>query len=317
MVSSGRAGGFIANGIPTWHRMISILVEAIVPIALVVMAGVWAGQAFALDLKTLSQVNIYVLLPALVLTSIRSSTLDARNVLSLVLGFVITTALLYLIAIGLGRWLHFSMDEKKSLIATTVFANVGNLGLPFILFTLGEAGLERAIVYLITSSIAIATVFPIVLQGEGVRRGIHYTLRLPVFWATLGGLVMQGFALSLPQMINRGVDMLWNTAIPIALLTLGIQLARTPLSFGRYELFGASLRLLVSPLLAYGVGRVLGLRGLDLQVLVMQSAMPVAVNSLIWVTELGGDRIRVAKTIVLSTLMGMVTLPMVLWLSDR
>ncbi|MEL6854737.1 MAG: AEC family transporter, partial [Cyanobacteria bacterium J06607_13] len=52
-------------------------------------------------------------------------------------------------------------------------------------------------------------------------------------------------------------------------------------------------------------------------VLVMQSAMPVAVNTLIWVTEFGGDSARVAKTIVLSTLMSFVSLPAVLWLLTR
>jgi malate permease and related proteins len=297
--------------------MIDVLMGAIVPIAIVVLAGFRIGRMFDLDLKTLAQINIYVLLPALVLTSIRSTTLSSQTVIGLVLGFILNTILLYLIALSLGHTLKFSVDEKKSLIATTVFANVGNLGLPFILLTLGQAGLERAIVYLIVSSIAVASIFPIVLRGEGIQSGLQYTLRLPVLWATLGGMIMQGVAISLPQMVNRGVDMLGNSAIPIALLTLGIQLSRTPLAFGRYEVFGAALRLLVSPLLAYGVGLGLGLQGLDLQVLVMQSAMPVAVNSLIWVTELGGDRVRVAKTIVLSTLMGLITLPTILWLSGH
>jgi len=50
---------------------------------------------------------------------------------------------------------------------------------------------------------------------------------------------------------------------------------------------------------------------------VLQAAMPVAVNSLIWVTELGGDTVRVARTIVISTLLSLGTLPIVLWLSNR
>nr|MBX2863851.1 AEC family transporter [Leptolyngbyaceae cyanobacterium MAG.088] len=55
----------------------------------------------------------------------------------------------------------------------------------------------------------------------------------------------------------------------------------------------------------------------DRQVVILQSAMPVAVNSLIWVTELGGDTVRVARTIVMSTLLSLGTLPIVLWLSSR
>lgn len=294
-----------------------VLIEAIVPIALVATAGLLAGRFFELDLKTLARINIYVLLPALVLSGIYDTTLEIGSAAGIVAGFFINTALLYGLAIGLGRGLHFPAERRKSLIATTVFANVGNLGLPFVLFTLGEAGLERAIVYLVASALAIASVFPIVLKGEGVKSGVRFTLRLPVLWATLAGLGMQVFTWQLPVALSRGVELLSQAAIPTALLTLGIQLSQTRLAFGWYELFGASLRLIASPLMAYGVGSVLGLSGLNLQVLVIQAAMPVAVNSLIWVMELGGDSEQVAKTIVLSTLMAMVTLPCMLWLSGQ
>ena len=103
----------------------------------------------------------------------------------------------------------------------------------------------------------------------------------------------------------------------MALLSLGIQLARTEFVFGPHELFGAILRLVVAPLMAYGIGISLGLTGVDLQVVTLQAAMPVAVTALIWVTELGGDTVRVARTIVLSTLLSFVTLPGVLWLSSQ
>lgn len=73
------------------------------------------------------------------------------------------------------------------------------------------------------------------------------------------------------------------------------------------------MRLLVAPLIAYLVGRTLSLEGLDLQVLVLQSAMPTAVNTFVLVTEFGGDAAWVARTVMISTLMSFVTLPLVLW----
>ncbi|NEQ31181.1 MAG: AEC family transporter [Leptolyngbya sp. SIO4C5] len=293
----------------------TVLISAVLPIALVALAGVCVGRSFDLDLRTLARLNIYALLPALVLTSLAETTLGLRSAIALVAAFLLNTALLYLLARGLGRSLKFSPDEQKSLIATTLFANVGNMGLPFVLFSLGEAGLERAVVYLVGSSLMVASVFPIVLKGTGIRAGVRFTVQLPVFWAALLGLGLQIGNEALPEAINRGVTLLSGGAIPIALLTLGIQLSQTQFAFGPYELFGSGLRLIVSPLMAYSIGRVLGLEGLDLQVLVLQAAMPVAVNSLIWVTELGGDTVRVARTIVLSTFLSFLTLPGVLWLS--
>lgn len=295
----------------------SVLISAVLPIALVALVGVCVGRAFELDLKSLARVNIYALLPALVLTGIYDSTLALGSAMGIVLGFVLNCAVLYGLAYGLAKAFRLPSERQKSLVATTLLANSGNIGLPFMLFALGEGGLERGIVYLIASAIFIASVGPVILKGQGLGAGVKVTLRLPVFWATLMGVILQGLAWygagwQIPVELDRALDLLSGAAIPVALLTLGIQLSRTRLSFGLYELSAASLRLFVSPLTAYLIGRALNLQGLDLAVLVMQSAMPVAVNTLIWVAELGGDTVRVAKTIVLSTLMSLVTLPLVL-----
>jgi len=323
----------------------SVLISAVLPIALVALVGVWVGRTFEIDLKSLARLNIYALLPALVLTGIYDSTLPLRSAAGIVVGFVLNCAVLYGLSFALGKAFGLPSDRRKSLVATTLLANSGNIGLPFMLFALGEGGLERGIVYLIASAIFIASVGPVILKGEGLSAGVRVTLRLPVFWATLIGVAMQGLAMQgsswpaeivptelvptelvptelvptelVPTEIDRALELLSGAAIPVALLTLGIQLSRTRLSFGLYELSAASLRLLVSPLSAYLIGRSLHLQGLDLSVLVMQSAMPVAVNTLIWVTELGGDTVRVAKTIVLSTLMSLITLPAVLFLVTR
>ena len=48
----------------------TILVSAVLPIALVALVGVSIGRSFELDLQTLARLNIYALLPALVLASL-------------------------------------------------------------------------------------------------------------------------------------------------------------------------------------------------------------------------------------------------------
>lgn len=297
--------------------MAGVLISAVLPVALVALVGVWIGRVFLLDLRTLARVNIYALLPALVLTGLYKSELPADSAIGIAAGFLLNCGVLYGLATALSRLFKLPTEQRKSLVATTLLANSGNIGLPFILFSLGEAALSRAIVYLVASAIFIASIGPVILKGEGIAAGLHITLRLPVFWATLCGLALLYWEQTAPIPIDRALELLSGAAIPIALLILGIQLSRTRLAFSRYELFAACLRLLVSPLSAYLIGRALSLTGLDLTVLVMQSAMPVAVNTLVWVSEFGGDTARVAKTIVLSTLMSFLTLPAVLWLLSQ
>ncbi|MEM9136026.1 MAG: AEC family transporter [Cyanobacteria bacterium P01_F01_bin.42] len=292
----------------------AIIISAILPIALVAIAGILLGRFFALDVRSLARVNIYAMLPALVLTSLTEMTLDVGSTVRMMAAFYLHTALLYGLALTLGRSLKLSRDGQKGLLATTLFANVGNMGLPFILFTLGDAGLERAVVYLVASSLMVASIFPVILTGDGFKAGLIYTVKLPVFWVALLAIALRSLEFELPEAIARSSSLLGAGVIPLALLTLGIQLSQSTFRLGRYEFFGAFLRLVVSPIMAYGIGKLINLSGLDLQVLVLQAAMPVAVSSLIWVAELGGNAERVSRTIVLSTLLSCVSLPLIVLL---
>ncbi|UJB68525.1 AEC family transporter [Acaryochloris sp. 'Moss Beach'] len=290
------------------------LLPAILPVSLIICIGYIAGKTLKLDYQTLSHLAIYILVPALIASSLYRNTLSLQSATGLIAGYLLTTVTLAVIVLLLSQGFKLPTPIKMSLLATTLFGNAGNLGLPMVSFTLGAAGLERAIIYLIAASILMAGVGPALLNTSGIRAGIALTLKLPLFWAMLAGLLLQLSGFQLPFRLDEGVAMLGNAAIPIALVTLGMQLAQTPLRLGKYELLAASLRLIMAPLIALGIGTILQLAPLDLKVLVLQSAMPTAVNTLIWVNEFGGDPSRVARTIIGSTLLSLITLPMMLGL---
>lgn len=289
------------------------LLPAIAPVALIVLIGFITGRTLDLHQPTLSRLSLYVLLPALIASSLYTMTLSLQNAGTLLLGFVLASVVLYGLVYGLCQGFKVPPLRRKTLLATTLFANTGNLGLPFITFSLGQTGLERAIVYLIGSSLLLATLGPTLLKGQGLPVGLRITLKLPVFWAMVAGLALQLLAFNLPLGLENGLQLLGSAAIPVALVTLGMQLAQTSFRLSWTVLVAAGLRLVLAPLVAVGVGTGLGLQGQDLQVLVLQGAMPTAVNTFIWVTEFGGDADLVARAIVLSTLLSTVTLPSLLW----
>ncbi|MEM1311429.1 MAG: AEC family transporter [Cyanobacteria bacterium P01_H01_bin.153] len=291
----------------------AVLLPAIAPLALIILAGFIAGRTLNLDRLTLSRLGLYVLLPALIANSLYGITLTADRALLIALGFFLVSALLYGLVYGLCRGFKVNPLRQKTLIATTLFANTGNLGLPFITFALGQTGLERAVVYLVSSSILLTTIGPTLLKGQGFAMGVRTTLRLPVFWAMLTGLILQAFSVNLPLRLDDGLALLGGAAIPVALVTLGIQLAKTHFYVDRLVLVAAVLRLVLAPAIAFPIGSAIGLQGQELQVLVLQGAMPTAVNTFIWVTEFGGDSDLVARAIVLSTLLSFITLPSLLW----
>ncbi|HAC62804.1 MAG TPA: transporter [Cyanothece sp. UBA12306] len=293
----------------------AVLLPAVLPVALIIIIGFIAGKTLNIELKTLSQLSVYILSPALISDSLYRTNLSPQSILDLLLGVAITSLLIFLLIWLLSCCFNLSSFNYKSLLATTLHPNNGNMGLPFVDFALGAEGLERAIIYMIGSAIILFGFAPAILTGRGLGKSLSLTLKLPLMWAILAGLTLRLLNIELPFNLGEAIHMLGRAAIPLALIILGIQLSITRFTISKYELSATILRLLIAPIIALFVGNFLKLEGLDLKVLILQSAMPTAVNTLVLVSQFGGDAPRVARTIVVTTVTSFITLPLILWLT--
>ena len=79
-------------------------------------------------------------------------------------------------------------------------------------------------------------------------------------------------------------------------------------------LAACGLRLLVSPLIAFGLVLLLGLTGVTRQVAIIEAAMPSAVISSVLATEFGADSDFVTGVVLLTTLASILTLSVLLLL---
>ncbi len=290
------------------------LLNTVLPVAFIVLTGYLVGRRIEFDLPTLSKLSIYVLVPVLIFDAMLRAKLTGASVIGITAAFFLASAGLYLLALGLARWLRLGQGAAKALIASATFPNSGNMGLSLCFFALGQPGLDRAIVFFIASSVLMFGFGPAFLRGGGFVQSLGFTLRLPLFWALVGGLAVRGLGLPLPLGLGEGVHLLGQACIPVMLLTLGIQIARSKAEWGPFELQASALRLLAAPLLAGVAGWALGLERLDIQVLVLQSAMPIAVNAFLMAGEFGGDGPRAARAVVLSSVLSFMTIPLVLLL---
>ncbi|MFC0595278.1 AEC family transporter [Thermus composti] len=288
------------------------LLNTVVPVALVVFSGYLLGKRLEMDLATLSRLTLYLLVPALIFDAMYRAEYTREGLLGLVLGFALTYGLLFLAIRGVGRLLGLSPESAKGLLVCSLFPNSGNMGLSLTYFALGEEGLRRAVVYFILSSVVMFGLGPAFLRGGSLKEGLLFTLRLPLFYALFLGLALKGLGVALPFRLDEGVRLMGQAAIPVLLLTLGMQMGKTRFQVGAFEATASALRLVLAPLLAYGVGLALGLPELERRVLVLQSATPVAVNAFLMTREFGGDALRVARSVVVSTFLAFLTIPLVL-----
>jgi predicted permease len=290
------------------------ILPAVIPVSLIIVIGFIAGRTLPLDNQTVSKITLYILSPALVFDSLYRTTLSLQNTQDLLVAFALTSCLTYLLVWVISKIGKLTPSLQKGLIATAIFSNNGNIGLPIANFAFGAAGLERAVIYMIGSSILMFCFGPAILKGKGIHYSIRLILKLPLFWSIVAAVGLHLLSFKFPFQIDLAIQELGQAAIPVALILLGMQLSHTQFELRIQEVLAAFLRLLVAPLIAYFIGLNLHLESLSLQILVLQSAMPTAVNSLVLVTEFGGDANFVARSIVTSTVMSFVTLPLILWL---
>ena len=288
------------------------LLPAVLSVALIILIGFVVGRTLSLQRSTLSQIVLYVLAPALVIDGLYRTQLSLTTSSKLLVGFALTSGTIYSLV-----WLFsqiFQLDPalRRATTAIVMFPNNGNMGLPVATFALGAAGLERAIIYMLGSSFLMFCLGPAIIKGSGIVSGLKLTLRLPLLYAIALGIGLRLFQLQFPWQLDQAVAQLGAAAIPIALILLGMQLSETSFRPKLQEVLVAIARLAIAPAIAYGFGRLLQLETLDLQVLVLQSAMPTAVNSFVLVSEFGGDKGLVARAIVTSTLISFISLPIIL-----
>jgi len=145
----------------------------------------------------------------------------------------------------------------------------------------------------------------------GRREAVRTVLSLPTIYAAAAALGMRGAGLGLPEFLLEPLRLLGRSAIPVAQLLLGMQLAKAQAQVGAH-LSGVALpnavRLAVAPALAFAFVRALGLEGVTADVAVLMAAMPTAVNIAIYTTEFDLQPRRVATAVFTSTVASFVTL---------
>ncbi|MDR7415209.1 MAG: AEC family transporter [Armatimonadota bacterium] len=289
-----------------------MLLQVVLPVALLTGLGAWLGRRRPVDVRSLSAVSMYLFSPALVFDSLLRSSSLASHALPLFVTVVLHLLTLLLVGATAARLLRLERVQKSAFLLPVVMYNAGNYGLPLNLLTFGEEGLRLALVVFVTTG-TVGTFLGGLVAAWGangeMRRAIRSVLELPVVYAATGALLALLFRWTPPEPIQRAVRVLASGAIPLLIVTLGIQLAQTRALRWSWPLgLAVFLRLVASPLLATGLAHAMGLEGLARRVAILQAAMPSAVNAFLYASEFRCDPGFVASAVVVSTLGSFATL---------
>lgn len=275
--------------------LVSIFATAILPIAAIAVSGYVLGQFRDVSVGPLNTVAVYVLMPALVFHSLVTTDLGGRTLVSIAIAVFLFTGIITLIAGGVGRALGETEPLFGTFVLVSVFANAGNYGIPISEFAFGSVGRAAAVVYIVAQSVAMYTL-GVYVAARGTsgdwRGGVRAIFTIPLVYAVVAaiGVRVLGAVPASDTAAMETLQLVGDSAIPVMLLILGIELADT--NYGtalRRVTPTVVLKMVVAPIVAIGVALLVDFENATVaRVFVLECAMPAAVTTLILTGEFTG-----------------------------
>jgi predicted permease len=255
------------------------IVSAILPVFLVVAAVYLVRRCVPLHAKTLSSLNIYLFIPALVYSSISQREIQWDVFGRIALGALFMLGSMTVVLGAVARWLNIDPKERGAFLMS-LFPNLGNFGLPVCMFAFGEAGLAFGVVIMVCGSFLQNSVGIYFAQRAhlGMSAAFKRVFAFPMVYAFILALITQRWGLHFGTAVDRALTLTANAMIPIQLAILGVQLAETRLETTPPVFIAAAIRLIGGPILAAGVVLLVGLDGLAAKTFITQMSGPVAIG---------------------------------------
>ena len=204
------------------------------------------------------------------------------------------------------------------------------IGVPLVSLAFGEQGLVTLFTLISVHALVLLTAATMVFelaasreQGadagkprslarsvlQAARNSIIHPVPLPI----LAGLLWSLTGWALPTALDTGLRMLGSAMGPVALLLVGAMLAHTKVgAYWRPALRITLVKSFAHPLVFLACAWLLDLHGPAMGVMLICSALPVGANALLFTQRYRVAQDEVVASIAMSTLTGLVTLPILL-----
>jgi predicted permease len=254
----------------------------------------------------------YLLFPVLLFNSIVKSPLDASQALTFGSVGMGTVAGGIVLAAAVRALPHVDPRLHAS-GAQTVFRFNSFIGLALAERIGGPQGLAwmALVIALCVPLCNVAAVWP--LARHGGHSYARELARNPLIISTVAGLVANVLGLRFPDAVATTLQRIGVAALPLGLMAVGagLQLGRLRAAPRLAALF-LGLRHVAMPALAIALATAVALPAEQRAIVVLFAALPTASSAYVLAARMGGDGPFVAGLVTVSTLLGMLSVPLAL-----
>ncbi len=219
-----------------------------------------------------------------------------------------------------GRLLHVPETRKGLIITTSALSNALFVGLPMVSGILGERAVPYVMYYFIITRILLWT-FGLYYIKRDAAGGKARLFSAETFKGLLNApnisfiacLVLLAARVQLPEVILKASGYLGNLVTPLSLILIGAIMGRCGIKKSlKYERGMETVmlaRFLLAPLATFAFAYLYGFEPIGVQAYTLLAAMPVQTQAVLQCEQYGADADFAAKSIVVTTVLCAVTIP--------
>ena len=250
--------------------------------------------------KDLTKLTMTVALPPLMVYSLYSN-FTHEELLATAPDLLLPFASIFVAYVAGRLWaavLHIQKGRRGVFVCTCCIANAIFIGLPVNVALFGESSVPSCMLYYIANTAMFwgLGAYLIVQDAGGDRRftlkEMLLKLRTPPLMGFLAGVILLLLGVPLPHFALSAMKYVGGMATPMALLVIGMQMSRIPLSSIHMdrELLGAMAgRFILSPLCLFLLLPWIPVSEMSAKVFLMQAGMPAMTNMTILAYSVGAD----------------------------
>ena len=223
-------------------------------------------------------------------------------------------ALILLTAFGIIGLIFLVLMKKDYVreLPTFFLPNTGNMGIPICLFAYGELGMGIGAAI---SSLVVLLHFTLNIFLAKRAFDFQTIFKSPAFYAIIITVLFLYFEQPVPQFVLNTVMLLAYGMIVMILMSLGVALTQMKVFSFKDAVITSTGRVILGPIIGFIIIKIFGLSGISAGVVLIQSSMPSAILCYLIASMYSPKEIvdNISSTIVVSTIMSLVTIPITLF----
>ncbi|MGN0383393.1 MAG: AEC family transporter [Eubacterium sp.] len=269
-------------------------------------------------IKSITNLVLYAVTPCVIINAFQR-TFDNSMLRGLVIAFA-AALVTHIVCICIASAVIHDRDKFRNRVLkfVIVFSNCGYMSLPLQQAVLGEDGVFYAAAYIAVFNIILWTYGVFLMSGNRDSFSLKKIVLNPGILGTVIGLVLFFCSIKLPEVILSPIKYMASLNTPLPMIVIGYYIAGTNIKKVRiniYEVISVCIRIIICPLLVLMVMHIVGIRGTLLTSCIISSSAPAATATTMFATKFGGNTELSSNLVVVSTILSIVTMPLIVSLS--